>query len=195
MRMLLVTLVLMWCSDAIAQQGFQDGFLLTPSLDTVRGLVRFSGKVDVPTPCLFKSNRKSPVKEIHPGTVHGFCTDKGAYFYSRSIGKSEDVFIEVLVKGHMNLFKFGDIFFVEKADGAFFELSDEAEIVMVEGQRQQQKSRNYTRMLSLLMADCMEASKKAPTVPLKERQLVNLVTTYNRCQGSGSELFRIKLKK
>lgn len=195
MRGLLVLLALSCGHFAIAQQGFQDGFLLTHSLDTVRGLVRFSDKADVPTPCLFKASKKSAPKEIYPGTVHGFCTSKGAYFYTRSIGKGDDVFLEVLVKGQMSLFRFGKIYFIEKADSAFFELSDELEVVMVEGQLQEQKSRNYTRMLSLLMTDCPEASKKAPTVPLKEKHLVGLVQVYNRCKGSESELFRVKGKK
>lgn len=179
---------------ALAQQGYQEGFLLTPNLDTIRGLVRFSGKANVPTPCLFKPNKKATPQSVYPGTVHGFCTANGAYYYSRSIGRSDDVFLEVLVKGHVSLFKFGDIYFIEKADSAFFELSDEMEVVMIEGQRQQQKSRNFNRMLSLLMNDCPEASKKAPTIPLKEKQLVSLVKTYNRCKGSNSELFRVKGK-
>jgi hypothetical protein len=195
MRGLLILLILSCGHFAIAQHGFQDGFLLTHSLDTVHGLVRFSGKADVPTPCLFKPNKKAAPKEIYPGTVHGFCTSKGAYFYTRSIGKSDDVFLEALVKGHVSLFRFGEIYFIEKADSAFFELSDELEVVMVEGQRQEQKSRNYTRMLSLLMNDCPEASKKAPTVPLKEKHLVGLVQVYNRCRGAESELFRVKVKK
>ncbi len=181
--------------STVAQQGYQEGFLLTSSLDSVRGLVRFSSKANIPAPCLFKANKKATAKEIYPGTVHGFCTREGAYFFSRSIGRSDDVFLEVLVKGHVSLFRFGNIYFIEKADSAFFELSDELEVIMIEGQRQQQKSRNYTRMLSLLMSDCPEASKKAPTVPLREKQLIGLVAMYNKCKGSGSEYFRVKGKK
>jgi len=195
MRPLLLTVSLLVGIPVLAQHGFQEGFLLTNSLDTVRGLVRFSGKASIPTPCLFKADKKETPKEIYPGTVHGFCTVNGAYYYTRSIGKSDDVFLEVLVKGHVSLFRFGNIYFIEKADSAFFELSDEMEVVMVEGQQQQQKSRNYTRMLALLMNDCPEASKRAPSVPLKEKHLVGLVQSYNRCKGSPGELFRVKGKK
>lgn len=108
---------------------------------------------------------------------------------------SEDVFVEVLVKGYVNLFKFGDIFFVEKSDSAFFELSNDTEVLLVEGQQRRQSSHNYSRMLGLLTADCPDVSKQAYTVPLKEKQLVRLVADYNRCKGSSSNLYRIKYKR
>ena len=195
MRAILLFLLLVLSWRVAAQPGYQEGFLLTANLDSVRGLLRFSGKANIPTPCMFKSNKKAITKEFYPGSVHGFCTKAGGYFFSRSIGKSDDVFLEVLVKGHMSLFRFGQIYFVEKADSAFFELSDELEVILIEGQRQEQKSRNYTRMLSLLMSDCPEASKRAPTVPLREKPLVRLVAMYNKCKGSKSEYFRVKGKK
>lgn len=194
MRGLLIILILGFVNPAEAQHGYQNGFLLTFSLDTVRGQVRFSGKANVPAPCLFKSDRKGDVKEIFPGTVHGFCTDNGAYYYSRSIGRSHDVFLEVLVKGHVSLFKFGSMFFIEKGDSAFFELSDEREVMEVEGQQQLRRSYNYARMLALMMSDCPEVSKQVSSTPLKDRPLVNLVTAYNQCKGSPSELFRVKGK-
>ncbi len=194
MRKLLIGLVLAISQMGFAQPGYQEGFLLSHSLDTARGQIRFSGKADVPTPCLFKSSKQGAVQEIYPGTVHGFCTDKGAYYYSRSIGRSHDVFLEVLVKGYVSLFKFGGMFFIEKGDSAFFELSDEREVMVVEGQQQLQKSYNYARMLALVMSDCPEVSKQVSSTPLKDRPLVNLVTAYNRCKGSPSELFRVKSK-
>lgn len=194
MRCLLAILILSLSQGVAAQHGFQEGFLLSHRLDTTRGLIRFSGEAEVPKPCLFKSSKKDAVQEIFPGTVHGFCTDKGAYYYSRSIGRSHDVFLEVLVKGYVSLFKFGGMFFIEKGDSAFFELSDEREVMVVEGQQQLQKSYNYARMLALVMSDCPEVSKKISSTPLKDRPLVSLVTAYNRCKGSPSELFRVKSK-
>lgn len=195
MRIILFFLAVFCYCAAASQPGYQEGFLLNSNLDSVRGLVKFSSKSNIPTPCLFKANKNATPKEIYPGTIHGFCTRAGAYFFSRSIGRSDDVFLEVLVKGNLSLFRFGHIYFIEKADSAFFELSDELEVIMLEGQRQQQKSRNYTRMLSLLMSDCPEAAKRAPTVPLRERPLIGLVAMYNKCKGSRSEYFRVKAKK
>ncbi|MBL7851411.1 MAG: hypothetical protein JNN04_10955 [Cyclobacteriaceae bacterium] len=173
--------------------GYQGGFLLTHRLDTVKGLIRFQSRSASPSSCQFKADRKAAAKEYEPGSIHGFCTDDGAYYYSRSIGRTSDVFLEVLVRGYMNLFKFGDIYFVEKGDSVFFELSDEIE-PMQEGPRPDQRSRNYTRMLSLLMNDCPEASQRATAVALKDKTLVGLVTFYNTCRGSASTLFRVKGK-
>jgi hypothetical protein len=195
MRVIYLVVLIGLSGTTIAQSGYQAGFLLTTGVDTVYGLIRFSGKANVPTPCLFKLNKKSTAKEINPGTVQGFGTRKGAYFFSRSIGRSSDVFLEVLVKGRMSLYRFGDIYFVEQADKSFFELSDEYELVEIEGERLRKKSRNFTRMLSVLMGDCPEASKKASSVKLQEKSLIGLVSMYNACKGSRSKYFRIKVKQ
>lgn len=174
--------------------GYRQGFLLTERLDTVKGLIRFHPGSGSPVPCLFKSDKKASPREFEPGSIHGFCTDDGAYYYSRSIGRTSDVFLEVLVRGYVNLFKFGDIYFVEKGDSAFFELSAEFEVTYPGGQSQGQRSRNYTRLLTLMMSDCPEASQRASETPLKDKNLVGLVELYNRCRGSESTLFRVKGK-
>lgn len=195
MRLILL-LVMLGAHWAGAQSGYQSGFLLTASLDTVHGSIRFPGKSTIPMPCLYRTDKKAAPKEIFPGTVHGFCTADGAYYYSRSIGNSSDVFLEVLVKGYMNLFKFGSIYFVEKGDSVFFELSDEREVMMPEGrQAPQPKPRNYVRMLTLLMSDCPDAGKEAAKTPLKDKALVRLVAAYNRCKGSANQFFRVKSRK
>lgn len=195
MRPVLVILFLALALSAFGQSsGYRAGFLLTHRLDTVKGLVRFQPRSSSPASCLFKTDKKSPAKDYEPGSIHGFCTDDGAYYYSRAIGRTSDVFLEVLVRGYMNLFKFGDIYFIEKGDSAFFELSDEFEVIYAEGQRQEQRSRNYTRMLTLLMSDCPDASNRATDVPLKDKNLVGLVALYNSCKGSESSLFRVKGK-
>ncbi len=195
MRAIFLVLLIGLPLTAVAQKGYQEGFLLTSHLDSTKGLVKFSRKANVPTPCLFKANKKITAREIYPGTVYGFCNREGAYFVSRSIGRSSVVFLEVLVKGRMSLYQFGDIFFVEQSDSTFFELSDGYELVEVEGERLRQKSRNFTRMLSVLMRDCPEASKKATSVKLQGKQLVEIVSFYNNCKGSKNVYFRLKGKR
>ena len=195
MRFLLIAMILAVSHLSQAQKGFQSGFLLTSKLDTVRGLLRFSGKAEIPSSCQFKSDAKSTPRDVMPGTIHGFCTDNGAYYFSRSVGKGADVFLEVLVRGHLNLFKFGNIYYAEKTDSAFFELSDEMDVIVSEGQPQKKKSRNYNRMLALIMSDCPDASKKASTITLKEKPLVSLIATYNTCKGSPSTYYRVKKSK
>lgn len=194
MRSATLLFLLLCLCPVYGQSGYQGGFLLTTSLDTVRGLIQFQGKISAPSSCQFRSTKHAAAKEVHPGTVHGFCLDNGSYYYSRAIGGTENVFLEVLVKGYMNLFRFGSIYYVEKGDSVIFELSNDLEIMSVDGQRKQ-TTRNYSRMLALLMADCPDAGKNAADTPLKVKPLVRLVTSYNQCRGSRSELFRVKLKR
>jgi len=189
--------LLLWLlvNSALSQGKYQKGFLLTSSLDTVRGELSFASKVTKPTPCIFRSDKMASSREVHPSEVHGFCLENGAYYYSHLIVGSDNVFLEVLVKGYLNLFKFGGIYFIEKGDSAFFELSDEVELQFVEGHQQPQRSRNYARMLSLVTSDCPEISMRANTVPLREKPLVSLVVAYNRCKGSPANFYRVKPKR
>lgn len=194
---LFFVLILLLLAPLLApgQQGFREGFLLNDRLDTVPGFVRFSGKDNAPKPCLFKSNRDGEVKEVFPGTVHGFCMADGSYYYSRHIGNTADVFLEVLVKGYMNLFKFGDIYFVEKGDSVFFELSDQMEVIVSDGARQETRTRNFSRMLGLLVGDCPSVAPQLKKLSLREKPLVRLVTSYNLCKGSSYQVYRVKAKK
>ncbi len=190
-----ILLVFVCSGGAIAQQGYDNGFLLTASLDTVPGVIRFSRRSSVPEPCLFRSAKKAETKEVHPGSVHGFCTADGAYFYSRTLGNGAEVFLEVLVKGYMNLFKFGGIYYIEKADSAFFELSHELEVSTADGRRLAQRSNNYSRMLALMMSDCEKSAKEAANTSLRDKALVRIVVNYNNCKGSSSQLFRVSNRR
>lgn len=178
----------------MGQQGFKEGFLLNERLDTVPGLLKFSGKENAPKPCLFKSDRNGEAKEVFPGTIHGFCMSDGSYYYSRHIGNTADVFLEVLVKGYMNLFKFGEIYFVEKGDSVFFELSDQMEVIVSDGAPQQMRTRNFSRMLGLLMADCALGPPELKKVKLRDKSLVQLVVAYNECKASPYDCYRLKPK-
>lgn len=180
--------------EACGQSGYNAGTVFLPAGDSVNGFLSFSAKIQTPTPCLFKLQKTAEPATYAAGAITAFRLDNGGYFVSRAIGRSEDVFLEVLVKGHMSLYKFGSIYFIEKKDSAFFELSDEMEVLLVEGERMKKKSRNFTRMLALLMTDCVEASKQVPSVKLKEKPLVKLVGSYNTCMGSPIFYYRVKIR-
>lgn len=180
--------------SSLAQRGFKPGYLVTPSGDSLRGLIRFDNKTRSAGPCVFKADAKAPAQEYLPGMITSFRYVNNSYFVSRSVGRSSDVFLEVVVKGYLTLYKFGDIFFVEKGDSVFFELSDDMEVVLVEGENRKKKSRNYTKLLNLLMADCLEASRKVPAVPFKEKPLIKLVALYNTCRGYENKYYRSKLR-
>lgn len=194
MRSVLLLLATCFFIQGTAQSNFRRGFLLTNSQDTVRGLLRFADDVAVSTSCFYKPNNKGPISEYPPGTISGFRYDHDKFFTSRSVGKSADVFLEVLVKGNISLYKFHDIYFIEKADSAFFELSDDIEEVQIEGEQVRARTRNYTRMLMLMVGDCVEASRIAPSTLLKEKSLIRLVSIYNTCRGSSNYYYRNQVK-
>jgi len=171
-------------------QAYRKGFILTAQQDTVRGLIRYNETVGSAVPCYFKSGPKATVLTYSPEDIHGFRYDNDKYFISRSVGKSSDVFLEVLVKGYVSLYKFHDIYFIEKADSAFFELSDQSEELTVEGVQVRARTKNFTRMLMLLMSDCLQTSRMIQETPLKENPLIKLISVYNTCSGRRNSYFR-----
>ncbi|MBL7865121.1 MAG: hypothetical protein JNK10_09610 [Cyclobacteriaceae bacterium] len=192
-KVIFMAMLLIWSHQGLCQKGYLPGYVVQQSGDTVRGLLRFDSESRNASPCYFKQTEDAQPQTYTPGQITSFRFTNDAYFISRSIGRSADVFLEVVIRSHMTLYKFGDIFFLEKADSAFFELSDDTEVLMVEGQNVRKKSRNYVRLLNLLMADCLEATRKIPTIPFREKPLIKLVLLYNTCVGHENKFYRSQM--
>ena len=181
-------------TPAFGQSHFRRGFLVTNERDTVRGLISFDEDVAISTPCYYKSNAGDAVSAYAPGAISGFQYENDNFFTSRSIGKSADVFLEVLAKGTLSLYKFHDIYFIEKGDSAFFELSDDVEDVQIDGGQVRTRTKNYTRMLLYMMGDCMDARRIVPATLLKKKSLVKLISIYNTCKGNSNSTNRNQTK-
>lgn len=195
MKILVFFLLIGCVSHGVSQSAYRHGVLYTNTQDTIRGLLRYSEGTGTSSPCYYKLNSSGPVTKYLPGTISGFRYDNDNYFTSRSIGKSADVFLEILVKGNVTLYKFDDIFFIQKTDSALFELSDDMEEMIIAGRQAKVRTRNYSRMLMLLMADCVETSKKVPSTLLKEKHIIRLVSSYNTCMGYSNIYYRKKENK
>lgn len=195
MKTALFLIALCWTTAAAGQSSYRNGHLIKLNGDTVNGYIRYGQKGSVPAPCYFKIKSKDSAKAYPPQSLRGFRLNGDRYYISRSIGKSEDVFLEILVSGKTSLYKFGKIYFIEKGPNSFFELSEGLEVSVVEGEQRKKKSRNFIRMLNILTADCPEVSKKVSTIKLKDKPLIRTVSSYNTCMGSTNTFYRKRVQR
>ena len=192
MKFIVLLSAALYLCPAIAQSKFRNGFLLTLQNDTIRGLIKYKSNSRKAEDCWFSKSKSQPFIQYKPGEIRGFRFEKDQFYVTKSIGRSVDVFLEVLIGGTITLYRFNKIYFIEKADTLLFELSDDKDVIEMYGQRIKKKSKNFTRLLDVLMADCPNVQKEIPTVLLKEKQLVDLVHRYNQCIGSASATYRAR---
>ena len=110
------------------------------------GLINYSGSSNNRN-CQFReSDNQSKIKYTPDDIIgYGFLNDK--YYESRKIVKedqtSESVFLEVVVKGLVSLYKYDKIFYIGKADTAFYKVSNETIKSSIDGQEMATSSVRY----------------------------------------------------
>jgi hypothetical protein len=170
---------------AIAQTDFRKGFIITHEKDTVLGLINFHDGTRAFEVCYFKRSDNEDSRSYSPADIVGYGFLDGRRYVTKTIvlkEATETVFLEVLAYGRISLYRYRDVFWVEKEGSGLIQLRDEP----VEYEKDRQKyivhSNEHIATLNMLMADCDKVRSAIQEVPLYQRQLVVLVESYNNCQ-------------
>ncbi|MEJ1239064.1 outer membrane beta-barrel protein [Chryseolinea sp. T2] len=138
---------------------------------------------------MFKRSSSESATTYYPGDVklYGFTDNKVLESRKVTVDNIERwVFLEVVVRGTVTLFKFNDMFWVEKEGKGFHYLSNNiAAQYSVNGQ-DRTKIRNDNRhigTLNIMMYDCPSVKRDIEKVQLTKRSLTALVSNYNKCIG------------
>jgi hypothetical protein len=187
MKKTILFLVILFVSNSIHSQNFQKGYIIKQDRDTVKGLINYSGHSNYRY-CQFKDPINQDKIKYTPDNIlgYGFLNDK--YFESHKIlnedQSSEFVFLEVVIKGLVSLYKYDKIFYIEKGDTSFYKISNETIKSSVDGQEMATPSVRYIGLLNLLLSDCVEIRSKIPATSLSERSLTELIERYNKCMNA-----------
>ena len=197
MRNTIILLILTLSVQIVrAQVDYRSGYYITLNNDTVRGMIKYGTNPGSFKYCYYKVADGQEVKQLTAEEISGYGFPDDMFFTRKSVEKMdstrEPVFMEVLVKGNISLFKYMDAFYIEKAD-TLYELSNEKYENIVEGKRVIIESNRYIGLLFLLMRDCSDLRDNIKEVRLFEKPLLNLVMSYNKCRGS--ETIEYKHKK
>ena len=197
MRTFLLSVLFISLSQLIfGQTDFRPGYVVTHDADTLHGLVDYNEGPNAYRICTFKTSKDDQSITYKPDQIssYGFVGDK--LFTSRQITMpdktSEHVFLEVILKGLVSLYKFNTIFWIDKAGQQLSYLTNESELTTIEGQRFARSSNQHIATLNMFLFDCIELRPRIERIQLHERQLSKLVHDYNKCQGVAVVNYKIK---
>jgi hypothetical protein len=193
-RTALLIIVTCLANFAYSQNDFRKGYVVLTTGDTLRGWVDYREGDKAFSSCSFKSSQDQDLRVYEPGNIlgYGFVNDK--VFESREVlikGQSKRiVFLEVIVRGRISLFRYEENFLVEKSGGEIQQLINETETDIVKGLRMQRETNQHIGTLNSLMSDCDGLMAGKQKINLEEGALTKLVESYNQCKGESGIVFK-----
>lgn len=178
---------------SFSQGDFRPGFVIMSNGDSVAGYVDYRMDKKHWKNCYFRPSKKESTQRYSPQQVsdYGISSDKRY----RSISLAEDsapgekVFVEVIVKGTLSLYRYKNIFYIDK-DGKVTKLPERTKtLVEIGGKKAYKTDRTYIGLLNVAMADCKLV---ADNTNYKERDLTNIVQNYNRCHDQEGQVYKEK---
>ncbi|MDJ0645549.1 MAG: hypothetical protein QNJ57_06135 [Flavobacteriaceae bacterium] len=195
-KILLLILLFYSFIQIYSQSDFRKGFIVTKTGDTIMGYVDFKESVQRFSVCHFKTNENGEAKVYKPPTInaYGFLNDR--QYISREIkDESTDlelVFLEVLVRGKVTLYKYRNRYYVDKDNSQFIGLTYPERNVKIGGKYFKKKSPKPVGILRYLLADCKKIKSKINKISLIEKQLTLLIEEYNNCVNEYSVSYKEK---
>lgn len=179
---------------SFSQTDYRKGYVITNAGDTLLGLVDYREKAKAYKSCDFKISKGQNTITYEPGSIIGYGFENDKFFQSREISiknqPSQVVFIEVIVRGLVSLYKFRDTYFVEKDNNGLQQLVNETEEVFIDGKRIFKNTNQHIGTINTLVFDCPEIRTKVQKIRLEQKALTTLIEDYNRCKGAPSITFK-----
>lgn len=169
-----------------AQTNFLPGVIITNEGDTLHGLLDYRSVARNAHKCEFMQEGSDNVQEFLPFSIKGYRFKDGKYFVSREVdvnGKKTPLFLEYLVHGICDLYFFGDgiwyHYFLEKADGQLFELTNEEKKVQLNGKTYLRSDKKYIGVMKYAFADCPQLMPMINRAELNHESLIDIVKKYH----------------
>jgi hypothetical protein len=197
MNRLVLSIALICLTElAFSQSDYRNGYVITNANDTVFGLVDYREKANAFESCNFKVSGDQNTVNYGPGSIIGYGFKNDKFFQSREVSirdqSSQVVFLEVIVRGLVSLYRFKDAYFVEKGTGGLSELINEKKELVVGGRRMTRNTYQYIGTINRLVFDCFKITAKVQKARLTEKSLSKLIEDYNRCKGVPGVTFKDK---
>ena len=169
-----------------AESEFRKGLIITKTNDTIYGYVKKRINSLNYKSCIFKKD--SVTKEYFSNEIRGFGYINDKFFIS---GIHENLFVEQLIKGRLNLFKIHGIFYVKKEDGVHYKLDPEKEIKEVNGKMVLVEKYKWRGIISFLTSDLpFGTNQEIKNLRLNEKELTLFIEKYNTHFNSESVSYK-----
>ncbi len=179
----------------MAQSDYRAGSIVTNSGDTVHGFIDYKADYKLYSLCQFKTTNSDRVRKYHAWDIKGYQFDKEQrIFYSDSVtvdGNYELLFLEVVLEGKLNLYKYTD---KDLINYFFIKRSGESKVSYIPFKRYYEKlliDNYYQRIIPHKTTNHIDTLKKfmgdAPSIyPLIEKivepteyNLIKLIKLYH----------------
>jgi hypothetical protein len=217
--------LLLFSANLTGQINYKKGFLITNQQDTLRGLIRDAGTIRNSKVCLFKADLHSIPVEYYPTDIGYFVLEGDKQYKSTEVfdkGEFKKVFMEVLIKGHVNLYYYNKNnemkFFIEKTKDSPIALINQKipvpisstglyglinnDLAPLQSERfEEQFNANiyidlYKDTLSTLFSDQPELVNELPNLKYTHRSMMGITKEYNfrACGGNNCLDYEKNLK-
>jgi len=144
---------------ANAQTDFRLGYVIKAEGDTLSGEIDYRGDQMMSQVCKFRSSPDSAAIEFYPWDIVGFRFIGSKYYVSKVVG-SNNIFLEFLVKGKLNLYylRDGDTrrYFMEKGDEPMQEIPYKEGIKYIDNTPYAFNTKTHINILSHYLEDTPE---------------------------------------
>lgn len=169
----------------LGQNDFKPGFIITLENDTLTGQLQDRSNIRNYQSCLFRSGQAEI--EYFPDQLRAFGYQDGKYFSSEIIGGT---FVEVLVRGVLNLYRFDEKYYLQKGN-EFFAIRADKVIKKIDGELGVKEDNTWRGIIAYLIGDCIaNPTERVARLVRREKILTRLVISYHKCRGSDYTVFK-----
>jgi len=195
-RLVLTITIFCIARFGFSQTDYRSGFIINNAGDTLFGLIDYRETSKTYKSCDFMVSKGGNAVAYGPGSIIGYGFKNDKFFQSRELSiknqPPQTVFVEVIVRGAVSLYKFEETYLVEKGSNGLEQLTNEAREVFVDGKRVVKYTNQHIATLNILLFDCAEIRARVQKIRLFEKDLTRLIEDYNQCKGSSSATFKAK---
>jgi hypothetical protein len=209
-------------SGLLAQNKFEEGYVVTKSNDTIAGFIEYLSWSGSPKKITFRNSRSNQITTYSPVEINSFYIKSSDEYYRglianidyspHEISKMRDyesdadffreyrpvldtVFLKTLIQGKVSLFYYKD--FNNKSH--FFVEKESMGIKELEYQQYMVQGKvkylkGYQELLKDYTKECSSLVSRINNINYFRSQLLSLISNYNSCTGSGNVYVKGKSK-
>lgn len=183
----IATVLILTAVNVFSQPVFKNGYIIKNNNDTVFGLIEYKGNKTNSSDCVFKKNIESASQTYTPGDIKAYRFDQSKYYVSKVVSsgdKEELLFLEYLINGIVDVYYYFDglaeHYFIDGGDNRLIDLKETSpEIITSNGKRYAQQSKQYRGILKYVFRQSPTISKKAETIQLNRKSLIDIAHAYH----------------
>jgi len=170
--------------QAIAQNDFRQGFIVTLQNDTIRGQIDFTSKKNSYKQCRFKKDNE--LTKYTPSELKSYAFIEDRTFMS---GIMPDSFVEILIRGDLSLYKKNRVYYLKKTQGNVHILTDGKRLDNEEMDLIATNLR-WRGTLTYILSDSELSNINPKHYKLSEKYLTELIKKYNTRKGNKSTVYK-----